>query len=771
MIRSTRRLPWLPTALLCAGLLSACGDKDTGGAASSDDADADGFPADVDCNDGDAAIFPGADELCNDVDDDCDGDVDEAPTEGPTWYVDADGDGRGNADYPVISCTQPEGMVDNADDCDDASAVSYPGADELCDGLDNDCDGQIDDDPVDSPTYYVDEDGDGYGNPDVPIQVCGAPDVYVTNGDDCDDSDPDLNPDTTWYGDVDGDGYGGSLYTAHGCDAPKGHVGNSDDCADDDADIHPGAEEVCDDQDNDCDGTVDGETATDALTFYEDVDLDGYGVDGKTTLACTAPEGFAEELGDCNDGDDSINPGALERCGDDIDNNCDDDIDVYCQLSLDDADLFWEGEASNDYAGYQVAAGGDYDGDGLPDVAIGAYGADVTAATAGRGYLVVGAEVAGTTRSLADALLIVDGASSNDYLGYAVGLGPDVTGDGYGDAVFAGWGVDSGSDSGVGGAFVFAGPTAGSFVADEVDADAVVLGTASLDYLAQYQVVVGGDLDHDGQGDLVIGAAGEDTPYSAGGLLAVFAGPVSGQLDPDTADARIEATGSAHYVGFSAAVDDVDGDGLDDIAWGTSGDTAAYVLFGPVSGTVDATDADVSVDATASDSLGSDIALGDFDGDGATDLAIGAKYDSTIASNNGAWFVLAGDLSGSYTTDDAVFKVTEVDSGTYLGAQYDSVGVGDVDASGADDLFVGSPGNGFVGSASGGGFIFLGPLSGTTDVAHADMGLLGTSGSSAAGYGLDLADLDGDGADDAVIGARGWSSSAGRVYGVFGAGF
>lgn len=136
-------------------LLLACGDKegtdssvlpaDSGDPVTdtasdcAPDADGDGHCAD-DCDDADPDVHPGAAELCNEADDDCDGEIDEDA--GPTWYLDEDGDGYGGE--AVVSCDTPPSYADNGADCDDSDETVYPGAEELSDGQDNDCDDEID---------------------------------------------------------------------------------------------------------------------------------------------------------------------------------------------------------------------------------------------------------------------------------------------------------------------------------------------------------------------------------------------------------------------------------------------------------------------------------------------------------------------------------------------------------------------------------------------------------------------------------------------------
>ncbi len=278
--------------------------------------------------------------------DDCD-DADAAVIGPTSWYADADGDSFGDAGSAQSACDAPAGFVADATDCDDGSADIHPGADEHCDGVDEDCDDTLDNDPVNGSTFYTDGDLDGYGNSDASVQACSIPAGAAVASGDCDDAVATIHPNAdetcngldddcsgeadedavgepTWYVDDDGDSYGVSGTTDKtACDAPAGYGPYPDDCDDSDSTVFPGAIESCNGGDDDCNGGIDDD-AVDAATWYLDLDGDGYGITGSTDkIACDQPDDYGAEPDDCNDADATVHPGAAEACDVNVDADCD----------------------------------------------------------------------------------------------------------------------------------------------------------------------------------------------------------------------------------------------------------------------------------------------------------------------------------------------------------------------------------------------------------------------------------------------------------------
>jgi hypothetical protein len=324
---------------------------------SCDDNDGDGYPADDDCDDSDPDVNPGATEICNGIDDNCDAYIDEGCM---TYYRDADGDGWGDPYDSVTDTSPPTGYVTNADDCDDTNGAINPGATDSCNGLDDDCDGQIDEG---CDLWYADTDGDDYGNPNDSSTYEHS--YYNTQNDgDCDDTDANVNPGETeicngvddncdytidegcvvYYRDADGDGYGDPNDSMTHTSQPAGYVPNGGDCDDTDVNINPGATEICNSVDDNCEGNIDEGCAT----YYRDADGDNYGDPADSVVDTTPPSGYVANSDDCDDTDNTIYPGATELC-DGKDNDCDGSTDEGAGCTL----HYWDGDSD----GYGNPAG------------------------------------------------------------------------------------------------------------------------------------------------------------------------------------------------------------------------------------------------------------------------------------------------------------------------------------------------------------------------------------------------------------------------------
>jgi uncharacterized protein (TIGR03382 family) len=261
----------------CAAQGEACQD----GACITTDVDADGYPSEAyggtDCDDANGLVNPGASESCNDIDDDCDGQIDEGAVDAPTWYLDIDGDGYGNPNEILVACTQPPAYVAVGTDCNDTDFETHPGHEETCNLADDDCDAQIDEDATNISTFYLDIDGDGFGDPLSSKQDCFASDSWVADDTDCNDTD---------------------------------------------FETHPGHEETCNLADDDCDAQID-EDATNISTFYLDSDGDGFGDPLSSKQDCFASDTWVADDTDCDDSTPSVHPEATETPDDDVDQDCD----------------------------------------------------------------------------------------------------------------------------------------------------------------------------------------------------------------------------------------------------------------------------------------------------------------------------------------------------------------------------------------------------------------------------------------------------------------
>ena len=286
-----------------------------------------------DCNDARRNVSPTASEVCDHIDNDCNGQIDEGVT--MDGFVDADHDLHGDPTRPLTACAFAPGFSPLGDDCDDTNAAANPTQHEICDGIDNDCDGMIDEDPRPA-TWYRDTDGDQFGSAASGTVVSCTPVAgYVLLSTDCDDTRHDTSPaaneicdgrDNDCNGVADYIVAPGDFEDDDGDGAPDMHcplVGN--DCDDRDANTRPGRPEVCDGRDNNCNGMIDETSA--ASPWYADADSDGYGDMSMTPTASCAPiAGRVTRGGDCDDAHADVHPDLSDPCNG-VDDDCDGMID------------------------------------------------------------------------------------------------------------------------------------------------------------------------------------------------------------------------------------------------------------------------------------------------------------------------------------------------------------------------------------------------------------------------------------------------------------
>ncbi len=678
---------------------------------------------------------------------DCD-DSDPAVGLGPLWYRDADGDGYGDATVVTQACAQPDGFVDRAGDCADTDGATNPEeAERWYDGWDQDCDGADDYDQDGDGHRDVDWGGDDCDDADPGVfpgaydapwdgvdADCGGGsdddwdgdgyDAEHVGGDDCDDLDPDVHPGAAeaWYDGVDQDCDGGSDFDQDGDGWDSDLEVGGGDCDDADDSVSPGAAEIWyDGIDQDCDGG-------------SDFDQDGDGWESQDHGG-----------GDCDDDDAAIHPGAFEW-HDGHDNDCDGISDA---LLLDSAAWILEAERSGDGVGAALAGAGDVDGDGLADLLLGA-----PAWQGGRGaaYLLLGSTAAvasgATNLWYADARL--GGAEPGDGLASALAPVGDVDGDGFDDILLLG--------DGSGCAHLFTGPLAGDLATDDAW---LTVGPLDGAFEAGGAVSGGADLDHDGAPDLVLGTPGVED--ARGGVL-LFSAATAGALAEEDAFAVLEGSSPGARAGASvAAVGDVDGDGQDELLVGVpghsgrgSGAGAAFLFRGPVEGDLGVDSAELSLmGVAAGDGAGTVVApAGDSDGDGYADLLVGAPGSDMAGDEGGAAYLLLGPITASALELSAAHATFSGDlDGLLVGS---AAAGGDVDGDGYSDVLVGAPGGDYGATDNGVAYLVLGPFAGGLCTCGSDAKLYGVDDLDLAGSAVALpGDVNGDGFGEILIGAPG----------------
>ena len=581
-----------------------------------------------DCDDSSSAIHPDADEVCNELDDDCDGAVDELQGQDvPTWYRDEDGDGYGGMLYLQQQCAAPEGYADNGDDCDDADPSVHPGAEERCDGVDEDCDDQIDEDAVDADTWYQDADADGWGDAELVVLACSQPSGFVGVDGDCDDADAERAPDVIEY---------------CGDDVDQDCSGDPDDCA------------LSGERQLDAAGLVlegDPSVGLAGAVVLGPGDVDG---DGFDDLIVSAPG-----LGGGVSGAVYIVHGPVSS-----------GLELAWEADT------WSGEVAGDDFGLALSSAGDHNGDGLVDLLVGAPSAGDPAS--GVVYL-LSSPLQGTG-SMAGAEDRIVGLSPAIELGGAVDGGGDVDGDGHMDVLVGAPGYPEGAVD-RGRAYLFLGPITGTHTV--ADAAWAVGGVEGSDRVGS-ALWVSSDFDGDGLCDPVVSSPGWD---GGAGAVHLLQGGASGPGSLDDSASTIQGGVDAALGAALASGGDVDGDGLDDLLVSAPGADQALLFVLPLGGVSSAADATASLAAETTGDLeaGGLAVLDDLYGDGRHELLVGAPASD---GSRGAAYLLLGGVEGSLSLADSELVLRGAAVGDAAGVSLS--GAGDMDADGWLDLIVGA---------------------------------------------------------------------------------
>ena len=474
------------------------------------------------------------------------------------------------------------------------------------------------------------------------------------------------------------------------------------------------------------------------------------------------------------------------------------------------------GAAGRDSSGSWVASAGDINGDGIDDLIIGARYADPSAMqSAGASYVVFGSR-AGFAANLSLSSLNgvngfkLTGVAAGDQSGFPVASAGDVNGDGIDDLIIGARYADAnGANSGAS-YVVFGSRAAFASSISLASLDGTngfrLVGAASLD-ISGGSVASAGDVNGDGIDDLIIGAEGADPNGSNSGASYVVFGSTAGfssSLNLSTLNGtngfRINGVATEDRCGVAASAGDVNGDGIDDLIIGarladvngqTSG--ASYVVFGRASGfgatfelsSLDGSNGFRILGSAWTQQSGRSLAsAGDVNGDGLSDVIIGAPYADFSAYDMGASFVVFGSRGG-FAASLNPSSLDGTNGFRIRGALADDqsgwsvASAGDVNGDGIDDLIVGARYADPNGSKSGASYVIFGSTSGF--IADLDLSTLdgtrgfqikGVAAGDQSGFSVSGgADINGDGADDLIIGARmadAGSTDNGATYVIFG---
>jgi hypothetical protein len=478
-------------------------------------------------------------------------------------------------------------------------------------------------------------------------------------------------------------------------------------------------------------------------TFYFDADGDGWGDGSISMQACSAPDGYVARGGDCRDNVPGIHPHAYETCGDGFDENCD-GVDGY-DPAVDPASVCWAADAR--IVGFQRQSGYEINGGLGSDIQVGDVNGDGDADLMVANFIVNGP--AAPLTSTRTAIAFTGGGPGHPVNIESVG---DADGDGEDDIVV--WDYEDAS-------YLFLGPVVAS--QSNAAADASFLGAADTSTGEDVDIVP--DVDGDGFPDIALGGAGVGPDYAGAVYVVPGAAPVGVDV---TTDATYTYHGGADdFLGIhTTGLGDMNGDGLEDFAFGAAGDTPIFVVEG--GGAPGAYDVRDIANATllAADYGGyagtgdwyAKLTSTDYDGDGTPDLLVGnGAFSFTPDAMTGNAYAFVGPFSGDLTSADAYTTwhssaVSGLDGGQ-VGLAMGTLTAGDLDGDGSTDVLLGAPRSGYNGT-EGVAFLQLGPSAGSVDadtlVTFGARTLLEGMGAG----GAFVPDWSGDGIPELALGAN-----------------
>lgn len=515
-------------------------------------------------------------------------------------------------------------------------------------------------------------------------------------------------------------------------------------------------------------------------------DSGGGGGDDTASPGDADGDGY-ESPEDCDDTDADVSPAATEVCGNGVDDDCDGSAGACGwsgETELPGDAITIRGENPSDHFGWRVEAGADLNGDAAPDMLFGSYGPDSPARHAGRAWVVLGPLSA--DKDAADADATISGESAEQQVGYDVAMLGDADGDGYDEIALSELAYDSRTYTYQGAVAVQHGPVDGELAWSDLDPWAPEEDGDR----AGYDLARVGDVTGDGTEDLLVGAFRSSVYESYAGAAYVLNAPGEDGGDLGDADARLygdneAGDGDLAYGTAVGALGDANGDGIADVAVGAPGYDqsggrygAVFVHVGPLDGAVLSSDADAMVYGHGS-RLGPDTntvtGIGDQDGDGLDDLALGVPEESDDESYQGAVYVFSGAALDGEVSNFLADAILWGDSyGDQLG--YGTAGVGDLDGDGDAEFLVGAWGSDLGGRESGVAWLVPGPVSGN-DLASAvaTASFVPEHAEEQLGHAqLGGVDLTGDGVGDLLLGAgnaEGEEAYSGVVYVLGASGF